>query len=107
MLGGLNSLVGVFLGCLALGVAENLAGAYLSPSFADAITFIVIIAVLIVRPEGIFGRVKVRKARRRRRQGHRRRRRRIKAQTQPRAACDRALVAGFWPGARPAPRRSA
>jgi branched-chain amino acid transport system permease protein len=62
VLGGLNSLVGVFLGCLALGVAENLAGAYISPSFADAITFIVIIAVLIVRPEGILGRVKVRKA---------------------------------------------
>ncbi len=62
VLGGLNSMIGVFLGCLALGVSENLAGAYLSPSFADAITFIVIIAVLIVRPEGIFGRVKVRKA---------------------------------------------
>lgn len=62
VLGGLNSLIGVFLGCLGLGVAENLAGAYLSPSFADAITFIIIIAVLVVRPEGIFGRVKVRKA---------------------------------------------
>lgn len=62
VLGGLNSLIGVFLGCLAFGVAENLAGAYLSPSFADAITFLVIIGVLIVRPEGIFGRVKVRKA---------------------------------------------
>jgi len=62
VLGGLNSLFGVFLGCLALGVAENLVGAYLSPSFGEAITFIVIIAVLIVRPEGIFGRVRVRKA---------------------------------------------
>jgi branched-chain amino acid transport system permease protein len=62
VLGGLNSLIGVFLGCLALGVAENLVGAYLSPSFGEAITFIVIIAVLIVRPEGIFGRVRVRKA---------------------------------------------
>lgn len=62
VLGGLNSLIGVFLGCLALGVAENLVGAYLSPSFGEAITFIVIIAVLIARPEGIFGRVRVRKA---------------------------------------------
>jgi branched-chain amino acid transport system permease protein len=52
----------VFLGCLALGVAENLAGAYVWPSFADATTFIVIIAVLAIRPEGIFGRVRVRKA---------------------------------------------
>jgi branched-chain amino acid transport system permease protein len=62
VLGGLNSLIGVFLGCLTLGVVENLTGAYLSPSFADAITFIIIIAVLVMRPEGIFGHVKVRKA---------------------------------------------
>src|SRR5215469_2887918 len=62
VLGGLNSLIGVFLGCLALGVAENLVGAYLSPSYGEAITFVVIIAVLIVRPEGVFGRVRVRKA---------------------------------------------
>jgi branched-chain amino acid transport system permease protein len=61
VLGGLNSLIGVFLGCLALGVAENLVGAYVSPAFGEAITFIIIIAVLIVRPEGIFGRVKARK----------------------------------------------
>jgi branched-chain amino acid transport system permease protein len=62
VLGGLNSLFGVFVGCLALGVAENLVGAYLSPSYGEAITFLVIIAVLIVRPEGVFGRVRVRKA---------------------------------------------
>ena len=62
VLGGLNSLVGVFLGCLALGVAENLTGAYVSPSFAEATTFIIIIAVLIMKPEGVFGRVRVRKA---------------------------------------------
>jgi branched-chain amino acid transport system permease protein len=61
VLGGLNSLIGVFLGCLALGVAENLVGAYVSPAFGEAITFIIIIAVLIVRPEGVLGRTKVRK----------------------------------------------
>jgi branched-chain amino acid transport system permease protein len=62
VLGGLNSLIGVFLGCLALGVAENLASAYVSPSFGEAVTFLIIIAVLIARPEGVLGRVKVRKA---------------------------------------------
>ena len=63
VLGGLNSLIGVFLGCLALGVAENLRRRLSSrrPS-REAITFIIIIAVLIIRPEGVFGRVKVRKA---------------------------------------------
>jgi branched-chain amino acid transport system permease protein len=44
-----------------LGVAENLAGAYVSPAFGEAITFIIIIAVLVVRPEGVFGRVRARK----------------------------------------------
>lgn len=62
VLGGLHSLIGVFLGCLALGVAENLAGAYVSPAFGEASTFIIIIAVLIVRPEGVFGRIKAHKA---------------------------------------------
>jgi len=61
VLGGLNSLIGVFLGCLSLGVAENLVGAYVSPAFGEAITFVIIIAVLIVRPEGVFGRVRARK----------------------------------------------
>ena len=61
VLGGLNSVFGVFCGCLALGVTENLAGAYVSASFADAITFIIIIAVLVVRPEGVFGTVRMRK----------------------------------------------
>jgi branched-chain amino acid transport system permease protein len=61
VLGGLNSLVGVFSGCLAIGVVENLVGAYVSPSFAEAITFIIIIAVLVVRPEGVFGAVRVHK----------------------------------------------
>jgi branched-chain amino acid transport system permease protein len=61
VLGGLSSLTGVFLGGLALGVAENLVGAYLSGSFSDALTFLVIIAVLVLRPEGVFGNVRIRK----------------------------------------------
>ncbi len=61
VLGGLSSLWGVFGGCLVLGVLENLVGAYLSPSFGDALTFIVLIAVLTIRPEGLLGRVRMRK----------------------------------------------
>jgi len=61
VLGGLSSLPGVLLGCLALGVLENVIGAYLSPSFGDALTFGVIIAVLMLRPEGVFGTVQVRR----------------------------------------------
>jgi len=61
VLGGLGSLAGVFAGGLSLGVIENLVGAYLSPSFADGFTFLLIIAVLVVMPEGVFGRVRRRK----------------------------------------------
>ncbi len=58
VLGGLSSLGGVFVGGLMLGVVENLMGAYVSSSFSEALSFILIIVVLIVAPAGIFGRVK-------------------------------------------------
>lgn len=60
-LGGLSSLLGVFIGCLLLGVIENLAGAYISASFGEAITFAIVVAVLMVRSEGLFGTVRARK----------------------------------------------
>lgn len=58
VLGGLSSLPGVFVGGLLLGVLENLLGAYVSGSFGDALSFVLIIVVLIVAPAGIFGRIK-------------------------------------------------
>jgi branched-chain amino acid transport system permease protein len=61
VLGGLGSLGGVFIGGLLLGVIENLMGAYISGSFGEALSFLLIIAVLIVAPSGIFGRVKSKK----------------------------------------------
>jgi branched-chain amino acid transport system permease protein len=60
-LGGLSSFVGVFLGCLLLGLIENLAGAYISASFGEAITFAIIIVALMIRSEGLFGTVRARK----------------------------------------------
>ena len=61
VLGGLSSLGGVFVGGLLLGVVENLMGAYVSGSFGEALSFLLIIVVLIVAPAGIFGRVKSQK----------------------------------------------
>jgi branched-chain amino acid transport system permease protein len=61
VLGGLGSLGAVFVGSLLLGVTENLMGAYVSGSFGEALSFLLIIVVLIVAPQGIFGRVKKRK----------------------------------------------
>ena len=44
-----------------LGVIENLMSAYISASFSEALSFLLIIFVLIVAPSGIFGRVKTKK----------------------------------------------
>jgi len=56
VLGGLDSLPGAILGALILGVVENLFGGYVSTSLRTTVAFLIIIAVLLVRPEGLLGR---------------------------------------------------
>lgn len=55
-LGGLNSLPGAVVGGLLLGALESLAGAYLGVEFKNTLAFLVIILVLLVRPEGLLGK---------------------------------------------------
>lgn len=59
-LGGFSSVIGAFIGGLALGVAENLAGAYISTSSKSAIALLAIVLVLSIKPQGLFGRHQVR-----------------------------------------------
>jgi branched-chain amino acid transport system permease protein len=54
--GGLGSVPGAIVGGLAIGLIENLAGAYISFAFKDVFTFVLLIAVLLLRPSGLFGR---------------------------------------------------
>ena len=54
ILGGFHSLPGAILGGFALGVLENLAGFYVSSALKDITAFLVLIAILIVRPTGFF-----------------------------------------------------
>lgn len=56
VLGGLNSLPGAVVGGLILGVAEGLVGAYLTIQFKNTLAFVIIIVVLLMRPEGLLGR---------------------------------------------------
>ena len=56
ILGGLNSLPGAVVGGLILGVAESLAGGFISVAFKNTLAFLIIILVLIVRPEGLLGK---------------------------------------------------
>jgi branched-chain amino acid transport system permease protein len=55
ILGGLNSLPGAIVGGMILGVAESLAGGYISIAFKNTLAFLIIILVLLVRPEGLLG----------------------------------------------------
>ena len=55
-LGGLGNMYGALLGGLVLGLAETVGAIYLGPGLQDAIGYIVLVAVLILRPQGIAGR---------------------------------------------------
>ncbi len=56
VLGGLHSLPGAVLGSLILGVAESLFGGYVALEFKSSLAFVLIVAVLLVRPEGLLGK---------------------------------------------------
>lgn len=57
VLGGIGNIPGAMLGGLLIGLVEQLAGAYLSSSFAPAIVFSILVLVLLVRPQGLLGKV--------------------------------------------------
>ncbi len=55
ILGGIGNIPGAMLGGLLLGVTEALAAGYLAMAWKDAIAFLVLILILIIRPTGILG----------------------------------------------------
>jgi len=55
-LGGFGNLGGAVVGGLAMGVIEQMVGGYVDTSLIDVAGYIVIIAVLLLRPTGLFGR---------------------------------------------------
>jgi branched-chain amino acid transport system permease protein len=56
VLGGIGSIPGAILGGLFLGMAETLFGAYVSTEWQDALAFLLLIVVLLVKPTGLLGR---------------------------------------------------
>ncbi len=55
VLGGMGSLPGAIVGGLIIGVTESLSGVYLPDGWKDIAAWIILIAVLIIRPQGLFG----------------------------------------------------
>src|SRR5207245_6864042 len=56
VLGGIGNVPGAVLGGLVMGVAEALVVGYVSPTLRDAIAFVLLIVILLVRPAGLLGR---------------------------------------------------
>lgn len=57
VLGGIGSIPGAVIGGLILGIIEVLTRAYLSSAYADAIVFVLLIVVLLIQPNGLFGQL--------------------------------------------------
>ena len=55
VLGGLGSLLGSALGGMVLGLSEALTSLYIGPEWAPTVAFLVLIVVLVTRPQGLFG----------------------------------------------------
>jgi len=55
-LGGLTSIRGAFVGGLVLGVVESLVAGYIDTGLRDAVAFVVLIVVLVARPDGVLRR---------------------------------------------------
>ena len=57
VLGGLGSVAGAYFGGMIVGIVEAFAGYYVDPELKQAIWFLIFLAVLVIRPTGLFGQV--------------------------------------------------
>jgi len=60
IVGGFNQVRGAIVGGLLLGVAENLAATYVSAQYRGALPLIILIVVILIRPQGLVGRAEER-----------------------------------------------
>lgn len=55
LFGGLESVTGAIIGGLTVGIIESLVGGYIDPKLSEISPYIVLLLVLLFRPEGLFG----------------------------------------------------
>ena len=61
IIGGFTNSRGALVGGLLVGVLENMAAAYISPAYKDAVALVVFMFVIMFRPQGLLGRKEERK----------------------------------------------
>jgi branched-chain amino acid transport system permease protein/neutral amino acid transport system permease protein len=57
VLGGVGSAYGAMLGALVLGLATEISAAYINPSYKNVIAFVILVIVLLFRPQGILAEI--------------------------------------------------
>jgi branched-subunit amino acid ABC-type transport system permease component len=55
ILGGVGRPAGAILASLVVGVSTEVAAAYINPSFKEVVAFGLLVVVLLLRPQGLFG----------------------------------------------------
>lgn len=60
IIGGFNQVRGAILGGIVLGVLDNLSAAYISSQYRGAFPLLILIAVILLRPQGLLGRIEER-----------------------------------------------
>jgi branched-chain amino acid transport system permease protein len=53
--GGINSIPGTIVGGIAIGLLENIAGTYISSAYKDLVAFVILLVMLVWRPNGLLG----------------------------------------------------
>jgi branched-chain amino acid transport system permease protein len=60
IIGGFNQVRGAILGGVTLGVLDNLSAAYISSQYRGAVPLIILIIIILLRPQGLLGRIEER-----------------------------------------------
>ena len=61
IIGGFTSLAGCVVGGILLGIIQNFVGIFISPQAISVTPFVVIMLVLVLRPQGLFGELAFKK----------------------------------------------
>lgn len=61
VLGGIGNITGAVIGAILLGLSETYVAGYISSTYRDALAFVILILVLLVRPGGLMGTKKIEK----------------------------------------------
>lgn len=61
VLGGIGNITGAVIGAIILGLSETYVAGYISSTYRDALAFVILIVVLLVRPGGLLGSKKIEK----------------------------------------------